>query len=79
MPRVIAQSGEKVIEIWPSDDPLLGFPDAIMRRAWGAGDPRLAQADDGGRWVRAGVAGRLPDPWLRAAAANGPRGEATHG
>ena len=56
MPPVIARTGNLVIESWPPDDPLAAFSDTTMRRAWA-----------GGSWARPCVAGRLPDPWQRAA------------
>lgn len=56
MPPVMVCVGNLVIETWPPDDPLAAFSNVPMRRAWAAGS-----------WAGPGGAGRLPDPWQRAA------------
>ncbi len=56
MPPVMVCADNSVIETWPPDDPLAAFSNVPMRHAWAARS-----------WARPGGAGRLPDPWQRAA------------
>lgn len=71
MRRVIAISGES----GPADDRFPVFPEAIMQRAWGTGEPC------GTLWVRASLratgAGGMPDRWTRLGAVVAPEGELT--
>ncbi|GAA0341091.1 hypothetical protein NE235_00150 [Actinoallomurus spadix] len=56
MRPVIVRIGNLVIEGGALGEPHGAFPGTPARRSWGSGG-----------WARPGAAGRLPDPWQRAA------------